>query len=171
MKTFLIFLAVLFALSVYKVYWIDPTNVESIEVTQATIAPEKLKALQAGAGKGERMPQYELGLLYARGADTLKQDFGKAHELLHKAAMQGVPQAMYHLGEMYVQGDGVDENYEQATVWFWLAASLGDKYSEKRLRAINTRISSQALADAEVEVDKLWKQIPHDLKFERKSLH
>ena len=84
--------------------------------------------------------------------------------------MQGVPKAQYHLGEMYVRGDGVEENYEEATVWFWLATSLGDVYSQKRLRAMNTRISNQQLANAKARVDRLWEKIPHDLKSE-KSLH
>jgi len=94
-----------------------------------------------------------------------------AHDLLYKASMQGVPQAMYHLGEMYVWGDGGEANYEEAMVWFWLATSLGDKYSERRLRAINTRISAKALADAQVRVEQMWKEIPHDLKIERQSMH
>lgn len=165
--------AFIFALSVYKTYNTPtPEELRREAASQVQIMPaDKLKALQAGAEKGERMAQYELGLLYARGADTLPQDFAKARELLYKASMQGVPQAQYHLAEMYVWGDGVEEDYAEATVWFWLATTLGDKYSQKRLRAINTRISPQELADAKVRVDKLWKEIPHDLKIEKKSIH
>ncbi|MDX8403506.1 MAG: hypothetical protein R8K54_03755, partial [Mariprofundaceae bacterium] len=63
-----------------------------------------------------------------------------------------------------------EEDYQEATVWFWLATSLGDNYSQKRLRAMNTRVSNQQLADAKVRVDQLWKEIPHDLKT-KTSLH
>lgn len=166
-------IVLLFAFSAYKTY--NTMMIEDMKLEQSqqlkTISSEKLAQLQQAVDSGDRMAQYELGLLYARGADKLAQDFVKARELLYKASMQGVPQAQYHLGEMYVMGDGVAENYEEATVWFWLATSLGDKYAERRLRAINTRISAQALADAKVRVDKLWKEIPHDLKIERASIH
>lgn len=171
MKTFFAFLAVLLAISVYKVYWTPLPSEESVAVAKAKVSQERIDQMRRQADSGDRMAQYELGLLYARGTAALKQDFGQAHDLLQKAAMQGVPQAMYHLGEMYVHGDGVKENFEEATVWFWLATSLGDKYSEKRLRAVNTRISVEALSRAQVRVEKLWKEIPHDLRSEKKSLH
>lgn len=175
MRVFLFVVAFLFVLSLVKVYYMDePVEVgsgDSHKSEPATISADKLKALKADAKAGGRMAQYELGLLYARGANNLEQDYQQAHDLLHKSAMQGVPQAMYHLGEMYVWGDGVETDYEEATVWFWLATSLGDKYSEKRLRAINTRISAEALADAQARVEKLWKEIPHDLKIERQGMH
>lgn len=171
MKTFLAFLAVLFAISVYKVYWMPAPGEQEAGTVQAEVSQERIDQLKRQSDSGDRMAQYELGLLYARGSSALKQDFEQANDLLHKAAMQGVPQAMYHLGEMYVNGDGVKENYDEATVWFWLATSLGDKYSEKRLRAMNTRISSKALSDAQVRVDKLWKEIPHDLKIEHQGMH
>lgn len=174
-KTLIAVLLLMLAFSVYKTYStrVPAENADSRpeRSTPAVVSEAELKELMATSAKGERIAQYRLGLFYARGADNLKQDYQKAHELLLKAAMQGVPMAMYHLGEMYVMGDGVKENFEEATVWFWLATSLGDTYAQKRLRAINTRISPQALADAKVRVEKLWKEIPHDLKIEKKSLH
>jgi len=171
--TIVVIIVALFAFSAYKTY--TARSIDEIRQAEKeqlmTVAPSKLKTLQIAAEKGDRLAQYELGLLYARGADLLSQDYGKARDLLFKSSMQGVPQAQYHLGEMYVWGDGVEVDYAEATVWFWLATSLGDRYSQKRLRAINTRITSQELADAKVKVDELWKEIPHDLKIEKKSLH
>jgi len=174
-KILITVLLLMLAFSVYKTYLIK-NSAETSESrpersAMVTVTDAELKELQAAAEKGERLAQYRLGLIYARGATNLKQDYQKAHELLLKASMQGVPMAQYHLGEMYVWGDGVEVDYQEATVWFWLATSLGDRYSQKRLRAINTRISPQALADAKVRVEKLWKEIPHDLKIEKKSLH
>ncbi len=163
----------LFAFTAYKTYTAKSLD-ETLQAERQqlmVVSSEKLKLLQSAASSGDRMAQYELGLLYARGADKLQQDFSKARDLLYKSSIQGVPQAQYHLGEMYVWGDGVEVDYAEATVWFWLATSLGDRYSQKRLRAINTRISNKELADAKVKVDKLWKEIPHDLKIEKKSLH
>jgi len=172
-KGIIIAVVLLFALSVYKTYNVQKMDEQiQTQMQQAVdISEQELKSLQSRAKASDRMAQYELGLLYARGATNLPQDFSKAHELLKAAGLQGVPQAQYHLAEMYVRGDGVEENYEEATVWFWLATTLGDRYSQKRLRAMNTRISSEALANAKARVDKLWKQIPHDLKIEKKSIH
>lgn len=174
MKTAIVAIIVaIFALSVYKTF--TAKSIEDIRQTERqqvmTVSPKKLDSLKIAAKDNDRLAQYELGLLYARGADILPQDYTKARELLYKASMQGVPQAQYHLGEMYVWGDGVEVDYSEATVWFWLATSLGDRYAQRRLRAINTRISSEELADAKVKVDKLWKEIPHDLKIEKTSIH
>lgn len=171
--TIIAILVALFVFSAYKTY--TAKSIDDIRQAERqqlmTIAPQKLDALKLAVKNNDRIAQYELGLIYARGADLVPQDYAKARDLLFKASMQGVPQAQYHLGEMYVWGDGVEVDYAEATVWFWLATSLGDRYSQKRLRAINTRISNQELADAKVKVDHLWKEIPHDLKIEKKSLH
>ncbi len=171
MKTFIAIVILLFAFSLYKTYAITPPDEKVEQAAALSVSDEKVKELQAASRSGDRIAQYKLGLLYARGGGNLKQDYKKAHELLLAAAMQGVPKAQYHLGEMYVLGDGVEEDYQEATVWFWLATSLGDKYSEKRLRAITTRISAEQLANAKARVERLWKEIPHDLKVERTSLH
>ncbi len=152
--------------SVYKTFTGVPDSTlaerSGVQSVVKPISPESLAKLTSDAEKGDRMAQYHLGLIYAKGTQV-PQDFAKAHELLEKAAMQGVPKAQYHLGEMYVWGDGVKVNYPEAIVWFWLGTSLGDKYSQKRLRAMTTRISSEELANAKAKVNKLWEIIPHDL--------
>ncbi|MFQ5582349.1 MAG: tetratricopeptide repeat protein [Mariprofundaceae bacterium] len=125
---------------------------------------------QQAAEKGNRHAQYQLGLLFARGAGV-KQDFKEARAWLHRAAMGGHPKAQYHLGEMYVRGDGVKEDHVEALAWFWLATTLGDRYSEKRLRAIAPRLTPEQMAEAKIRSDVLWKQIPHDLKIKRFSMH
>jgi len=153
--------------SVYKTFTGIPDSTlaerSGVESVKKSVDAGKLALLTKAAEKDDRMAQYELGLIYARGMANVKQDFKKAHDLLEKSAMQGVPKAQYHLGEMYVWGDGVAVNYSEAIVWFWLGTSLGDKYSQKRLRAMTTRISSEELANAKAKVNKLWEIIPHDL--------
>jgi len=152
--------------SVYKTFTGVPDSTlaerAGVESVLQPMNPEALAKLASAAEKGDRMAQYELGLIYAKGVHA-KQDFAKAHDLLKKAAMQGVPKAQYHLGEMYVWGDGVEVNYSEAIVWFWLGTSLGDKYAQKRLRAMTTRISTQDLSNAKAKVNELWEKIPHDL--------
>ncbi|MDX8395118.1 MAG: tetratricopeptide repeat protein [Mariprofundaceae bacterium] len=122
-----------------------------------------IESIIQAANAGDRLAEYELGLSYARGSGVEK-NFVLARQWLEKAAMQGHPRAMYHLGEMNVWGDGSETDYEEAIVWFWLGTSLGDKHAQRRLRAMTTRISTEDLADAKDRVNKMWEKIPHDMK-------
>jgi TPR repeat protein len=125
---------------------------------------------QQAAKQENRQAQYLLGLLYARG-DGVSQDYAQAQAWLLKASMGGHPKAMYHLGEMYARGDGIEENPVDALTWFWLATTVGDRYAEKRLRALAPRLSPDQMAEADHNSRALWKKIPHDLKIKRFSLH
>lgn len=131
---------------------------------------EAVKLFIQAAEQGNRPAQYFAGLYYARG-DAVEQDYKKAFYWLEKAAMGGHPKAIYHLGEMYVHGDGVEIDHVKAMAWFWVATTLGDRYSEKRLRAVAPRLSPNELGDAKVLSKELNKKIPHDLKIERMQLH
>lgn len=122
------------------------------------------------AEQGNRPAMYFLGLLYARG-DGVSQDINQAFKWLHQAAMGGHPKAVYHLGEMYVKGEGTETDHVKAMAWFWVGTTLGDRYSEKRLRAVAPRLNATEIGDAKVLSKELVKSIPHDLKVERKSLH
>jgi len=125
--------------------------------------------LQA-AEQGNRPAQYFIGLYYARG-EGLPQDFSKSFEWLHKASMGGHPKAIYHLGEMYVHGDGVEVDHVQAMAWFWVATTLGERYAEKRLRAVAPRLSAEEIGEAKLLSKELYKKVPHDLEIERIQLH
>ncbi len=113
------------------------------------------------ADMGNADAQYQLGLLYGRG-EGVSQDFVKARELLQKASMAGHPKAMYFYAEMHARGEGGPENDQEACIWYWLATSFGNKYAQKRLRAITPRISPEALIAAQEKAEELWEKIPHD---------
>lgn len=49
----------------------------------------------------------------------------EAAQLMEEAAIGGVPQAQYFLGNAYKQGQGVEKNLAHAVVWWAKAASLG----------------------------------------------
>ena len=125
--------------------------------------------LQA-AEQGNRPSQYFLGLMYARG-DGVEKDLNKAFAWLEKASMGGHPKAVYHLAEMYVHGEGTNEDHVKAMAWFWVGTTLGDRFSEKRLRAVAPRLTPEEIGDAKVLSKELMSKIPHDLKVERVSLH
>lgn len=122
------------------------------------------------AQQGNRPAQYFIGLMYARG-DGVQQNFEEAFRWLHKAAWGGHPKAVYHLGEMYVQGDGVEIDHVKAMAWFWVGTTLGDRYSEKRLRATAPRLSHEEMSEAKLLSKEINRKIPHDLKIERMRLH
>lgn len=44
---------------------------------------------------------------------------------LKEQAFKGLPYAQYLLGEMYYQGEGIKENFEEATKWLCLATDAG----------------------------------------------
>ena len=120
---------------------------------------------QAGE-KGNRRAQYQLGLLYARG-DGVQKNLVRARELLHKAAMQGHPKAQFYLGQMYAFGDGGEKDNVKATMWFWLATTMGDRFARDSLRVMTGKISSLELTEAEKRAKGLWQKMPHDMKIEK----
>ena len=134
----------------------DEKNAETSALSASQIA-----GFRQAATHGDVEAAYRLGLIYARGTGVA-QDFTEAYGWLHEAAMQGYPKAQYFLGEMYVKGDGVAVDYVEALTWFWVATSLGDKYAQKRMRAMTTRISTKQLDQAKRKVDELWKNMPRD---------
>jgi len=120
---------------------------------------------QQASKQGNRRAQYQLGLLYARGAGV-QQDLVKAREFLHKAAIQGHPKAQFYLGQMYAFGDGGEKDSLKATMWFWLATTLGDRFARDSLRVMTGKISSSELTKAKKQARILWQGMPHDMKVE-----
>ena len=60
------------------------------------------------------------------------QDFVEAVAWYHQAAEQGLPQALWYLGDMYSEGLGVLQDFVEAHRWYNLAASrlTGDQREE-----------------------------------------
>ena len=55
----------------------------------------------------------------------MQQSDSKAKRYYNKAAEQGLPKAQSSLGFMYIQGQGVRQNYDKARVWFEKAEAQG----------------------------------------------
>ena len=151
----------------------DPGEAVADQALQLSVKGEHVAAIalfQQAAEQGNRPAQYYLGLYYARG-ESVDQDFGKAFHWLERASLGGHPKAMYHLGEMYVHGDGVAVDHVKAMAWFWTATTLGERYAEKRLRAVAPRLDQNEIADAKVLSKELYSNMPLDMKIERVQLH
>ncbi|HED13629.1 MAG TPA: sel1 repeat family protein [Gammaproteobacteria bacterium] len=121
------------------------------------------------ADQGNRLAQYRLGLLFARGAGVDK-NLVKAREWLQKAALQGHPKAQFYLGQMYLFGDGGAKEPVTAATWFWLATSLGDRYAKDSLRVMTAKLSARQFEQAKRRARELWSRIPHDMKVSKATL-
>jgi hypothetical protein len=68
--------------------------------------------------KRDRSPEHDylIGLAYLRGVDV-EVDHDRAVELIHGAAEAGLPEAARRLVQMYLTGDGVERDYQQAVRW------------------------------------------------------
>lgn len=92
-----------------------------VETAAGTAAPPSVPPAQAGAPRSNPLDDYRQGLRYALG-NGVPQDYGKAAELLLKAALQGVPDAQYNLGALYASGLGVPKDPQRAATWYQAAA-------------------------------------------------
>ena len=73
-----------------------------------------------------------LGLIAPAGADLqdgvaayVRGDFATAIREWKPLAEQGDPEAQFHLGEMYLRGRGVTQNFQEAADWYTKAAESG----------------------------------------------
>jgi len=64
------------------------------------------------------------------------------------AAEQGLIEAQYNLSVMYVNGQGVKEDYVMRYVWAERAASGGDKYVIKLLDYLEKVMTPEQIAEA-----------------------
>ncbi len=64
------------------------------------------------------------------GIAGVKQDYNKAFQWFTRAADNGCPQAMYHLGLCNANGYGTAKNPEKALDWYKKSAARGDEDAE-----------------------------------------
>jgi uncharacterized protein len=80
----------------------------------------------------------EIGRYYLTGiANYTKPDAVHAHDLFNYAASYfGDPDAQYHLGRMYLDGQGVGKDTKQGIRWLSLAADKGQYQAQAVLGAL-----------------------------------
>ena len=76
------------------------------------------------ANKGDKVAQFNLGLMYQLGQKVTK-DEAKAVKWYIKSAEQGVAEAQYNLGVMYSRGEGLAKDGTEAEKWWIAAANQG----------------------------------------------
>ena len=131
-----------------------------------------LELLEQAAALGSADAAIKIGDYYCFGRssfDVVKKDHLPYHEwymkalFLYKAAAEtGDPEAMYRIGMMYENGDGVERDTNTAMVWYQKAAGLG---SPEAMRRIGQLYESEARCG----LDYKEKELRKALKWYRKA--
>jgi TPR repeat protein len=77
------------------------------------------------AEQGEKVAQFDMGVLYLRGLGV-PQDNGKAADWFLKAANQGYARAQYQLATLFEEGQGRIQSHALAATFYRKAAEQGD---------------------------------------------
>ncbi|MEX2616171.1 MAG: peptidoglycan-binding protein [Alphaproteobacteria bacterium] len=97
---------------------------------------------------------------YAEGEVAFNQgNYWRALQELDGPANQGDPRAQYLLGRMYMDGNGVNQDYLQAHMWLNLATTGGVAHARDYRDAVGSRMSPQQLARAQ-EMARTWNRSP-----------
>lgn len=65
-------------------------------------------------------------------------DYARALSEFQSLADEGDITAQYYMGELYLQGQGVPQDFEKAVKWFSLAAEFGHGHAQANLGALLT---------------------------------
>jgi len=117
---------------------------------------DELSDLERRAAAGDAQSQFQLGLVYAEGADV-PRSFSVAAQWFHQAAAQGIVRAQYNLGILYEAGAGVPRSAEQALYWYRIVAEASRDGSRDAF--------GPGPAKSEAEVLEWYKAIAHEHVF------
>ena len=94
---------------------------------------EKILRLANG---GQLSACAEVGFLCLNGYGYFKKDYQEAFKYLSVAAEKNQPMAMAWLGDMYLNGYGVEKDTRLAEKWLKLSAYYGHPYAIKQLEKL-----------------------------------
>lgn len=116
--------------------------------------PKALSLFKNYAEQGHGLSQYMAGIMLeqGQGADA---DTQAAYHWYMKAANQGVADAYYALGDMYMRGIHVSKDKVQANAWFQLASQGGHKLSRDMLNEESMKLTADQTEKA-VTFVKSW---------------
>jgi hypothetical protein len=97
---------------------------------------EAAQWLRMAVATGDANAQYNLGVLYMKGNEDVRQDYVESAKWFLLAAEQGYDQAPYNLGVFYAVGLGVKQDNSKSAKWFRLAAEKGHPKAQYNLGVI-----------------------------------
>jgi S1-C subfamily serine protease len=106
--------------------------------------------LTRSAEQGNVTAQLILGRLYLEG-EAVTEDALTAKEWFAKAGHKGNADAQYYLGIIFATGKGAPQSRVKAYVWWNLAKAQGHEEAAKELEALEEKMSSEEIADAQTQ--------------------
>lgn len=110
------------------------------------------------ANQGVTAAQFNLGLMYSKGLGV-PQDDKRAAVLFTKVANTGHADTQFGLALMHAEGRGVIQSYRQAFIWASLAATGGNKDASIFRDHIKSKLTAEALVEAQRQTKELAEQI------------
>lgn len=111
--------------------------------------------------RGDKVAQFQTGVIYERGVGVDVNQSGAAHWYL-RSAEQGYMDAQYNIGIMYIGGRGIEQNTSVGMMWLASAAKQGDRESRKLLLEIIDGKHEQSSKSTVSEKIKIGEVIPID---------
>ena len=112
-------------------------------------AAVNVAGLQSSAEAGDRVAQYNLGVLHETGQYGVREDKAEAVRWYRLSAPQGYENAQYNLAVMYLRGEGVEQDREAAIRWFRLAAEQLNPAAMAALETLGEAVPAPAGAPGE----------------------
>ncbi|MEX2202307.1 MAG: hypothetical protein WD711_12985 [Dongiaceae bacterium] len=103
---------------------------------------EAYRLWMIAAKSGHPMAQFNLALLFFRGAGLPDPDYNEAAWWFAEAANNGSVDAQFALGELYARGMGVPQSDDEARRWYTIAAGSGHGLAQRRLDELATATDS-----------------------------
>jgi TPR repeat protein len=124
--------------------------------------PRAINYWKTGAEKGNADCQFSVGLVYQAGERIpggVKADPAEYAKWYKLAAEQNHQEAIYHLAQLYMQGEGVKQDSSEAAKWFRKGAEAGNPDAQwmlgicyrKGIGLVKNNMQAYALISAAVE--------------------
>ena len=95
--------------------------------------PQAMFWYERAAENDHQIALYNLALFYSQGRDGIAIDLLRAFTLMRRAAELGDEWAQCNLGVMYLEGEGVEQDYATGICWLRRAARQGDAKAQHNL--------------------------------------
>jgi len=129
---------------------IEPNKIDNPQLTEANADKRTFRTqlYYERAQNGDADAQYQLGLAYFNGHDTI-QDYEEAAKWLELAAQSNHASAQYRLGLIYKTGLGTDADLEKSYMWLNLSAAAGISLAASERNDVMRSLSPKQLIQAQ----------------------
>ena len=117
-------------------YWLNESRKKGNEGAENLLKTlfnpvELLSIIKQHSERGIPLSQFIIAGFHWSGSTGFLKNYKKSAQLTEKAAEQGLPQAQFLMGNLYIIGQGVDVSLEKSAYWIDLAYSNGIDEAKK----------------------------------------